>query len=142
MTRKPLKGFKLHRRATSSRPGAYEVGYGRPPEQHRFKPGQSGNKQGRPKGRKNESTILQELFNTRVRIRDGARVRSITLLEALLRKFLEDALKGNPKSATFLLTRLQNSSTPTDEPGEASVDDREILEAFARKLQSQLNKKD
>ena len=32
-------------------PGDYEVGYGKPPKKHQFKPGQSGNRQGRKKSR-------------------------------------------------------------------------------------------
>ena len=41
----------------------YEVGYGKPPKSGQFKPGQSGNKKGRPKGRKNfETEFLEELY--------------------------------------------------------------------------------
>lgn len=35
------------------KPERYEVGYGKPPSATRFKPGQSGNPHGRPKGSKN-----------------------------------------------------------------------------------------
>ena len=41
------------------RPG-YEVGNGKPPEHSRFKPGQSGNPRGRPKGAKNKIPGLHE----------------------------------------------------------------------------------
>lgn len=34
-----------------------------PPEQHKFKPGQSGNPNGRPKGSKNLATLIRELEN-------------------------------------------------------------------------------
>ena len=41
--------------------GAGEVGYGKPPKAHQFKPGQSGNPKGRPRGAKSEATILREI---------------------------------------------------------------------------------
>lgn len=40
-----------------------EVGPGKPPIEHRFKPGQSGNPKGRPKGSKSLATIVRELEN-------------------------------------------------------------------------------
>ena len=33
--------------------GLYDVGYGKPPVEHQFKPGESGNVNGRPKGSRN-----------------------------------------------------------------------------------------
>ena len=38
----------------------YEVGYGKPPVHTQFKPGQSGNPKGRPKGAKNKRPKLNE----------------------------------------------------------------------------------
>ena len=37
------------------------VGYCRPPVEHRFKPGTSGNPRGRPRGSRNRSTLYREL---------------------------------------------------------------------------------
>ena len=37
----------------------HEVGYGKPPKAHRFKPGRSGNPRGRPKGSRNKGRLLQ-----------------------------------------------------------------------------------
>jgi hypothetical protein len=38
----------------------YAVGYGRPPREHQFKPGQSGNKKGRPKGAASIERMVKE----------------------------------------------------------------------------------
>ena len=44
----------LKKKAAANRPDSYEVGYAKPPAATRFKPGQSGNPRGRPKGAKNK----------------------------------------------------------------------------------------
>jgi hypothetical protein len=119
-----------------------DVGYGRPPREHQFKPGQSGNKRGRPKGSKNEATIISELLNRRIDIRQNGSVRKITLLEGILLKFAEDALKGNPKSAAFLLNRkllTESSDQPADGPA-LDMDDQKVLEHYAQQLEEQFKK--
>ena len=120
-----------------------DVGYGRPPVEHQFKPGQSGNKQGRPKGSKNEATILDELLGRKININQNGKTRRISVLEGMFLKFAEDALKGNPKSAAFLLNRKLLVGSP-DQPASGPVldmDDQKVLEFFARQLEEQLSKK-
>jgi Family of unknown function (DUF5681) len=110
-------------------------GYRKPPHEHQFQPGESGNPKGRPKGAKNESTILREILARKIETRSGGRVRKITILEAILLRMTEDSLKGNIRSAAFLLNRygaMVSGELPVEGIGE---DDREVLEAFAKRLQ-------
>lgn len=119
----------------------YQVGYGRPPTAHQFKPGRSGNPKGRPKGSKNEATILRSIFNRQIESRDGGRIRKISVLEGMLLKFAEDALKGNPKSATFLLNRYRLTEDTAPEASELDQDDRALLEAYTKTLQTKSKRK-
>jgi hypothetical protein len=118
------------------------VGYARPPRAHRFKPGQSGNSKGRPRGSKNEGTILHELLNRKIEVREGGRARKITVLEAMLMKFAEEALKGDPKAATFLLNRYKPPEPGDASAGEIDREGQEILDAFTRRIQAQFKEKD
>jgi hypothetical protein len=115
---------------------ASDVGYGRPPRAHQFKPGQSGNPKGRPRGAKNEATILHELLYRKIPVRQGGKTRRITVLEAILLRFTEDCLKGNTKSAAFLLNRHSAiaNTNPSPDSDELTEDDRYVLEAFTAKL--------
>jgi hypothetical protein len=133
---------------SSSNPGkvanraADEVGYGRPPRAHQFKPGQSGNPRGRRKGTRNETTILRDLLNRRIDVREGASTRKITIFEAILLRFTEDALKGNTKSAAFLFDRYAGSQEGESQPDhEISKDDREVLDDFIRRFEAQFSVK-
>jgi hypothetical protein len=109
-----------------------KVGYRNPPRANTWKPGQSGNPTGRPKGSKNESTVVRELMTRRIETRVAGRSKKITVLEAIFLKIAEDALKGNTKSASFLLNRFAALVSGELKPQDMSEDDRAILEAFAR----------
>jgi hypothetical protein len=136
MSLEKRRGSRPRVRITRTPPES-DVGYGRPPRAHQFKPGQSGNPKGRPKGAKSEATILYELLHRKISIREGGRTRKITVLEAILLRFTEDSLKGNTKSAAFLLNRHGTLVSGEPQRTDLGDDDQQILEAFAQRLMAQ-----
>lgn len=93
-------------RALVARPG-YEVGYAKPPEATRFRPGQSGNPRGRPKGTKNrrpalheermKEIILDEAYRT-ITVRDGERNVTVSMAQAIMRSLAVNAAKGQHRA--------------------------------------------
>ncbi|GFZ98790.1 hypothetical protein GCM10010923_03780 [Blastomonas marina] len=122
----------------------YEVGYGKPPVTTRFKPGQSGNPRGRPKGAKGLNTIVRETLGGKLAVRTSEGTRKISKIEAVLQKTLEKALKGDAR-AQFELMKLWRVAVPdvagpdeeltTDES--LSSADLAILAAFEAQLAEQ-----
>jgi hypothetical protein len=110
------------------------VGYGRPPPAHQFKQGQSGNPKGRPKGAQNTDTIIREILDRKVEVRVGGTLRKISVRQAILTRFAEDALKGNPKSAAFLFNRYDAPDSTESGNEVTSQDDQAIIDAFAQQL--------
>ena len=140
-TRESRDQSSSHRGKVPKR-AADEVGYGRPPRAFQFKPGQSGNPRGRPNGAKNEATILHDLLNRKIDVREGGRTRKITVFEAILLRFTEDALKGNTKTAAFLFNRYAGTQAGESQPSDdISEDDREVLDAFVQRFEAQLRHK-
>lgn len=127
--RRPLPRVRLKSNSRDQ-----DVGYGRPPREHQFEPGRSGNPKGRPKGSKNESTLLREIFQRKIETRSGGRSRKITVLEGILLRITEDSLKGNTKSAAFLLNRYGAMVSGELQRPDLSDDDRQVLEAFAQRF--------
>lgn len=64
----------------------YAVGYGRPPENTRFRKGQSGNPRGRRKGAKSWKTVVDEVLNEKITIIVKGKPRRVTRKEALARR--------------------------------------------------------
>lgn len=103
--------------------GDYEVGYGKPPIQTRFKQGQSGNVRGRPSGSKNLATVLMKALSERVTIGENGRRRKITMREALIKQAINKAVAGNPRLIQILFNqipileaRFEQSRAATFEP--------------------------
>jgi hypothetical protein len=71
------------------------VGYGRPPVNRQFKPGQSGNPKGRPKGRKNLTTTIVDALSKKIKVRDKNGLRTISKFEAIFEVQVNEALSGN-----------------------------------------------
>jgi hypothetical protein len=60
------------------------IGYGRPPKATRFKPGVSGNPNGRPKGTRNLATDLAAELGEQITVRENGRPRPISKQRALI----------------------------------------------------------
>jgi hypothetical protein len=136
MTMGRVRQSRKHSGASSD--ANYAVGYKRPPKEHRFKPGQSGNRKGRPRGVKNTSTLLRQLLDRKIEVRSQGRIRKISVREAILTRFADAALKGDIKSAGFLLQRYDMSNEDAVHREPTLPEEQEIIDAY---LESYLKKR-
>jgi hypothetical protein len=85
------------------RPG-YDVGYAKPPKATRFKPGQSGNPKGRPKGTGSLAQSLRKALFGRISVTENGRVKSMPALDAIMKAMRLKALKGDVRAAALLIS--------------------------------------
>jgi hypothetical protein len=100
--------------------GGYEVGYGKPPEHTRFKPGQSGNPKGRPKKAQNASTLFDKVTAEKITIKEGDKTRQVSKLEGIIQRAVNAALQGDSKAINliFRIARETQRFQPEEEkPG-------------------------
>lgn len=114
----------------------YEVGWGRPPQSTRWKPGKSGNPKGRPKGAKNLTTIFDEMLQRTIPIRENDRIRWITVQEAMVLAIINRGLKGDIKAAAYILAQEPKVSQSNMSVAEITSDmtPTEAANAYARLL--------
>jgi hypothetical protein len=76
------------------------VGYRRPPVNRQFKPGQSGNPKGRPKGSKNLVTTFAEVLSRPIKVRDrnNGKTRTVSKLQVMIEAITNKAMAGDPKA--------------------------------------------
>lgn len=81
-----------------------------PNDDTKFKPGQSGNVNGRPKGTRNLSTILREMIEEEVEVNiQGVRSRK-QFQEVIISTLLKKAHKGNIKAIIEIFDRLEGKA--------------------------------
>ncbi len=85
----------------------FEVGYGKPPKDTRFKPGQSGNPAGRPKSpRSLARDLLEEMYET-VTVGEGETRETLSKQRSILRGLTAKAMEGDPKAAAMVIELVQ-----------------------------------
>ena len=98
----------------------YAVGYGKPPKATQFKKGESGNPNGRPKGTRNIATLLDEALNSRITVRDGDAIRSMSAFEAMVQSLMLQAVKGDHKAIQLIIKLMGQHQVmeppPPEEP--------------------------
>ena len=104
------------------------VGYGHPPEAHRFAPGQSGNPRGRPKGTTSKTPaqppdrltqIVREEAARPITVREGDSTVTMSMQQAIIRRLFVDAVKGDPRARRHALEAValsENEAPRTAEP--------------------------
>jgi len=114
-----------------------DVGYGKPPQHTQFKPGQSGNLKGRPKGTRNLATDLEEELREMVTIREGGKVKKFSKQRIMIKATMANSMKGSVpafNAITALCERLLAAPEDDAPVKEISPEDTEILKDFAIKI--------
>lgn len=107
----------------------YEVGRGKPPKQHRFKPGQSGNPGGRKKGSRNLRTVLEDTAHKEIEISEGGRKRRVTAIDGLALRLLQEGLGGNVRAIHLFFDLYGRTVDQKDNATEeTSEEDHALLE--------------
>ena len=111
-----------------------DVGYGRPPVEHQFKPGQSGNKKGRPKGRKGIRQMFRDLANRKVAITENGRRRNITKAEVALTQIINKAAAGSERALTLFIDLMQQAESSTSSTPFDRAEDDAVMKSLALRL--------
>lgn len=123
----------------------YKVGYGRPPQAHRFRPGRSGNSRGRPKKQKDPAQFsgedMRRMLEAPVTVKEkNGTVKEMTLFEIRVRRLVDRGIRGKEFKSiiTFLIFCEQHGViSPAETAREGGVlrpprgvDDQDWLEKF------------
>lgn len=128
----------------------YQVGFGRPPLEHQFSKGQSGNPSGRPKGSKNLSDVIAASLAQRVTVTIDGKRRSISKLDAAVTQMANKAAAGDRHAAKLIIELLHQSETRDDARvigsplgiHERRAQDQEILNAIRDRARHSLPEED
>ena len=109
-----------------------DVGYGRPPIEHQFRPGRSGNPTGRPKGARRFTADLLDELGEIVAVTNGDQKRALTKQRAIVSVLVCKALEGDTHAITTIISACARAlgEQHVDDEAEAP-EDRAILQAVA-----------
>jgi Family of unknown function (DUF5681) len=106
----------------------YKIGYRNPPKHTQFKPGESGNPEGRPRKRKLiEEVILNELDSV-LTVNVGGKSANMNSREALFRTIERKAMQGDPKALKQILALAENEQLKREKPLVIAITDDETGE--------------
>jgi hypothetical protein len=121
------------RKKLRTRRACYTVGYGRPPTASQFQPGKSGNPNGRPKGRRNASSMARDALERTINVKVRGTWRKMTVRKAAYLRLGEKAVAGDAKALDYLLSLESQEHPPGPDQTEtdrSAAKDLAILQDF------------
>jgi hypothetical protein len=119
-------------------PDDREIGYRKPPSQHQWRKGRSGNPAGRKKGSRNKRTIIIRLMEQKL----GRKIENLSKLtryEAMLLKGIQKALTGDTKAMAFILRRYDDAAEAQVVTAHAASErDEVVYAALVEKIRHEL----
>ena len=115
----------------------YVVGYRRPPENGRFKKGQSGNPAGRRSEQERFAAVLREELASEIVMKIGDKKLKASVMRGLTKMLINMALAGDKKAISELMRQINRYFPEPPESQDASLppteEDLEILNNFLRR---------
>ena len=118
----------------------YSVGYGKPPLHTRFQKGKSGNPKGRPRGKKNMSTLLSTALNASIVVVANGRRKRITKREAIVTQLVNKSAAADLKATQIVLAMLRDLESQADgsaDPVVFTEADHEIIRRIHARLRNE-----
>lgn len=123
------------------------VGYRKPPRQHRWKPGQSGNPRGRRKSARGFKGDRDRMLDLAVQATDGSGV-TFTTQQAALRTLRKKALNGDMRALDRVIELALDRQTEAEAEANAgaaeriSKEDHALLEQALARMATKTESKD
>jgi hypothetical protein len=95
-------------------PRDYRVGKGRPDKTKSWKPGQSGNRKGRPKGSKNLKTIARAAAKRTITVTKNGRKQQLTYLEVGIEHLQRAVARGSRGALREYIAFLERNLDPNE----------------------------
>jgi hypothetical protein len=116
----------------------YPVGYKKPPRASQFKPGRSGNTEGRPKGAKNFRTAIEAELDSRIAATENGKRRRISKRTAVVKQLVNKAVSGDPRAIPLLFNECRHIvDQPLTGSAESAFDrpeDLNVMESIKRRI--------
>lgn len=106
------------------------VGYGNPPKANQFKPGQSGNPKGRPKGPGNIHKMIAKHAAKKVTVIENGAEKQMAKMDVVIAAMFNRASKGDVAAARLLTTLVLAAaqlSGEENQPGYSEADLAAVL---------------
>jgi hypothetical protein len=119
--------------------GNHDVGFGRPPKDYQFKPGQSGNPKGRPKGSKSFNTYFDEELGQRVTLNENGTPRRMSKKQVLAKQLVNKALGTDPKVTGLVLDHIRRTEGPAEQQPVTRAfapEDEAVISTIVQRLRS------
>ncbi len=106
----------------------------------RFQKGRSGNPNGRPRGRKNMSTLLSDALNGSVIVVENGRRKKITKREAIVTQLVNKSAAADLKATQIVLAMLRDVESQADgsaDPAPFTEADQQIIRRIQARLRGE-----
>jgi uncharacterized protein DUF5681 len=121
-------------------PRDYEVGYAKPPLHTRFQKGRSGNPKGRPRGKKNMSTLLSAALDAAIIVVENGRRKKISKREAIITQLVNKSASADLKATQIVLAMLQDVEARADDSSDSAAfteADQEIIQRIQARMRNE-----